>query len=277
MNLSNRWKGIMKCYPFEEKRLAKWKPPYIVQPKYDGVRCRAVHTPSGYILVSSEENVIFSVPHINRALNALQITDELDGELYHHTSSFESIVSITSRSVNLHPDYKMIGFHIFDVINERLQIERTVSIEKLKNQSDHLIVSPFWLCQSLDEIISTFNYLINLGYEGIIVRHFQAFYEHKRSTYIMKFKPKQSDVYEICGFEEEISISGNPKSRLGALKCWSGDGHLFNVGTGFNDEMREQLWTDRSELKGKKVKISYQHLTSGKKVPRFPVFVEVIE
>ena len=37
-----RWKGIMKCYPFEEKRLAEWNPPYICQPKYDGVRCRAI-------------------------------------------------------------------------------------------------------------------------------------------------------------------------------------------------------------------------------------------
>ena len=64
-----RWKNIMKCYPFEEKRLAKWKPPYIVQPKFDGVRCRAIPTDTGYLLVSSEENVIFSVPHINEELN----------------------------------------------------------------------------------------------------------------------------------------------------------------------------------------------------------------
>ena len=49
----------MKAYPFEEKRLAKWRPPFIVQPKYDGVRCRAVPIQqpgfgTGYILLSSE-------------------------------------------------------------------------------------------------------------------------------------------------------------------------------------------------------------------------------
>jgi len=31
--------GVQLCYPFEEKRLAKWEPPYIVQPKLDGERC----------------------------------------------------------------------------------------------------------------------------------------------------------------------------------------------------------------------------------------------
>jgi hypothetical protein len=95
-----RWKGIMKCYPFEEKRLAKWSPPYIVQPKYDGVRCRAIPTQSGYILLSSEENVIFSVPHLNQIFNALHLNCELDGELYCHGMSFEEIVSITSRTVS---------------------------------------------------------------------------------------------------------------------------------------------------------------------------------
>ena len=54
----------MKAVPFEQKRLNKWEPPYILQPKYDGVRCRAVPVENGYLLLSSEENVVFSVPHI---------------------------------------------------------------------------------------------------------------------------------------------------------------------------------------------------------------------
>ena len=42
-----RWKGIMKASPFEEKRLTKWNPPYIIQPKYDGFRCRAIPLMTG--------------------------------------------------------------------------------------------------------------------------------------------------------------------------------------------------------------------------------------
>jgi len=50
---------------------------------------------------------------------------------------------------------------------------------------------------------------------------------------------------------------------------------LFNVGTGFNAEQRHQLWIDKESLPGKNAKIKYQHLSSGRKVPRFPVFAEI--
>ena len=79
------------------------------------------------------------------------------------------------------------------------------------------------------------------------------------------------------GSAEEISKDGIPKQALGALICKGSDGTEFKVGTGFTRELRERLWERVGLLKGKRAKISYQHLTSGKKVPRFPVFVEIIE
>lgn len=278
-NKWQRWKGIMKCYPFEEKRLAKWAPPFIVQPKYDGVRCRAIPIESTgeFILLSSEENVIYSVPHINKALSTLQLRAELDGELYCHKMKFEEIVSITSRTVNLHPNSPVMDFHIFDIVNPLPQMKRTVMIENLRNLHRSIKVAPFYVCENLDDIMKTYDSIINLGYEGIIVRHSMGAYERKRSTLVMKFKPKQEDEYEITGWQEEITISGQFKGRLGALTCNSGDGNTFNVGTGFTEGDRNSLWAIREELKGKRIKVKYQHLTTGKKVPRFPVFVEVIE
>ena len=91
----------------------------------------------------------------------------------------------------------------------------------------------------------------------------------------MKFKPKKEDDYEILGFEEEISKDGIPKDTLGAIICKSGDGQVFNVGTGFTDERRKELWEARDILVGQFATVKYQHITSGNKVPRFPVFVEV--
>jgi len=270
-----RWKNILKCYPFEEKRLNKWQPPYIVQPKYDGVRCRAININGNYLLLSSEENIIFSVPHINQSLDKLHVNLELDGELYCHGMRFEEISSITSRTVNLHPNYKSIQFHIFDVVNKELQSNRLLTIEKLKNLDKNIIVSPFWICNNLSEIMRVYDKLINNNYEGIIVRHFQCPYERKRSTYIMKFKPKKKDSYKIVGFAEEFSNEGIPKNSLGSLVCSSGDGQTFNVGTGFTEEQRHKLWQERETLVGKTCVITYQHLTSGKRVPRFPVFVSI--
>ena len=279
-NQSHRWKGIMKCYPFSEERLAKWAPPYIIQPKFDGVRCRAIPLSGtngqGCLLLSSEENIIFSVPHLNEAIGKLNLNVELDGELYCHGMSFEEIVSITSRSVNLHPDYKRIQFHCFDVVNKEPQMKRSLIIENLRGLSPWLQIAPFWLCNTLDDVMRAYDKLIESGYEGIIVRHCQAPYEIKRSLYVMKFKGKKEDDYEILGSIEEVDKEGISKNSLGALVCKSGDGNLFNVGTGFTADERKELWTIRESLPGNVAKVKYQHLTTGKQVPRFPVFVEIV-
>jgi len=274
-----RWENVMKCYPFEEKRLMKWQPPYIVQPKYDGFRCRAVsmHTTvkGNYILLSSQGNIFYSVPHIRQVLYILGLHAELDGELYCHGMGFNTLSSIVSRSVNIHPEHERIQFHVFDVINDQPQMKRIIFIDALKGLNEYIQVAPFWLCESLSDVMRAYDKIINLGYEGIIVRHFQAPYERKRSTMIMKFKPRKGDIYEIISYVEEHTISGTPKGSLGALVCSSGDGQTFSVGTGFTEEQRRTLWGLRDKLPGCYAQVQYQHLTAGKNVPRFPVFVEI--
>jgi DNA ligase-1 len=273
-----RWKGILKCVPFEEKRLAKWTPPYIVQPKFDGDRCRAIGLDNGeFLLLSSEENVIFGVPHLNRILaDRIKFRPiELDGELYCHGLPHETIHGIVSRSTNLHSDHELIQFHLFDIVNNHVQIMRTKEIEQFKDLSPWIQVSPFRLCYTLDDVLRAYDEFVGMSYEGIIVRNIEAPYERKRSTLVMKFKPKKEDCYEITGSIEEVDKEGVPKNRLGAITCKSGDGNLFNVGTGFTAEEREQLWSIRQLLPGATARVKYQHITSGKAVPRFPVFVEV--
>lgn len=275
-----RWKGIMKAYPFEEKRLMKWHPPYIVQPKYDGFRCRAVPLQTGidsnYLLLSSEENIFYSVPHILKELTNTRLRAELDGELYHHDMNFNELSSILSRTVNLHNNYNKIEFHIFDIINDQPQMKRLLLLENLRKISPSIKIAPFWLCETYDEVVRVYDKVIESGYEGIIVRHFQAPYQRKRSTLMMKFKPKKSDDYEIIGWKEEYSVEGVAKGRLGALVCRSGDGDVFSVGTGFSDDQRVQLWDIRESLLSSFARVQYQHLTAGRQVPRHSVFVEII-
>ena len=274
-----RWKGIMKAVPFEEKRLNKWEPPYIVQPKYDGIRCRAVPLPTGgHLLLSSEENPIF-LPHIQAALNQSQFNGlELDGEIYHHGWPFERIFSCASRTVNPHPDAIHLQFHIFDLINLEPCGSRMVQLNNFSVDSrDPINFAPFWLCKTLSEVMQIFNELIAYKYEGIIVRNIYGAYERKRSTWIMKFKPKQSDHYKIIGFKEEETIEGSPKNSLGALICVGTDGAEFSVGSGFTARDRRDLWDQRERLVGKICEVSYQHLSSRRKVPRFPIYTKVLK
>ena len=274
-------KGIMLAYPFEERRLNKWKPPYLVQPKLDGERCRAIINPSGVTLLSSSEREITSVPHINKELGKLihpSVDIELDGELYTHGLSFEDIQSIVGRTTNLHPDYKMIDYYVFDIVNPEPQYIRTQKVLSLESDSLNIFKVPVYMAENFEEVMRAYDGILLAEYEGIIIRNFLAPYIRRRSIYMMKFKPRKNDYYKIIGFRQMVDEDGYCKPMLGSLLLTGDDGTQFSVGSGMNDEFRSKFWPKEkaAELIGKICHIQYQHLTSDR-VPRFPVFVEVVE
>lgn len=273
---------IMLCYPFDERRLSEpkfgWHFPVVVQPKLDGVRCRAICKGPNVVLLSSTCSIITSVPHINAELEALCLDCELDGELYTHNESFETINSIVSRTVNLHENASSIQFHIFDCINNTNQLERLVNLTHLIVQNNpilHLVSCN--IVKSFKEIMEIYEELLSNDYEGIIIRDMSAFYTRKRSRFILKFKPKKNDIYKIIGFKEELSNEGVFKNRLGALICTSDEGTTFSVGSGLDDSFRNSLWKDRENLIGRYVKIAYQNITTASGVPRFPIFCSILD
>ncbi len=279
---SQRWHGIMKCYPFEESRLSKWNPPYIVQPKFDGDRCRNEPLQHSSILLSSEENPFFSVPHINEQLNKSGLYSiPLDGELYSHElfqeGGHELIHSIASRTVNLHPRHKELEYWIFDVKYVGLpQIQRNNLMNSFRDLPLNIKLAPYWLCNDLNEVKSIYDKVIKEGYEGIVIRHLYNQYEEKRSVWLMKFKPKRFDTYQIIGWNEEFSIKGEPKGRIGSLILTSQEGDNFSVSAGLDDNDRDYLWSIRDTLAGKNAVVHYQHLTN-KKIPKGCFDIEVIE
>lgn len=279
----------MLCYPFEEKRLAKWTPPFILQPKLDGDRCRAIVRPhcNTIMLLSSEEHMYTSVPHIVDALEKSGLRNvELDGELYIHGAPHSDIHSIVSRTTNLHPDYQLVEYHVFDLVNPHLrQADRTRQlIDLLPTRGTHrnygpIQIVPSRLVYTLDDIMRAQDEFAKAGYEGFVVRDAFAPYVRKRSTQMMKFKPRKEDLYEITGYAEELSKDKLPKNSLGALICRGDDGTSFNVGSGslLTREARETLWQARETLIGRYARVKYQHITTAGRVPRFPVVVEIVE
>jgi DNA ligase 1 len=271
--------GIQLAYPFEKKRLDKWGFPVLVQPKLDGDRCRAIIDNEGSILLlSSEENQIKSVPHIEEALHRVPGLRgiELDGELYTHGISHQQIHGVVGRTKNIHGEYDKIQYHIFDLVGGEPQGKRTFALTHLILEPP-LVRVPSFLCSSFEDVMKVLDELMAQGYEGIIVRNIEYPYMRKRSTGMMKLKPRKSDEYVIVGCQEEISKDGEPKDSLGSLVLQSDLGHIFNVGTGsfLTRENRHSLWLVRDKLIGKTAVVKYQHLTA-KRVPRFPVLVEVL-
>ena len=276
--------GFMLAYPFEEKRLNKWTFPVLVQPKLDGVRCGITQSEDGsVVLKSSTQEDIISVPHVNNFIeefcghNNLTIP-ELDGELYFHGWSFEDIFSITGRTVNLHESFTKIELHVFDLrlgaLPQWVRLSKLHDFMKLVPKSSPLQLVTTKPANSFDEVWNLYQNFTSEGYEGIIVRELNNLYLPRRSTQLMKFKPKKDDWYTIIGSIEEVDKYGIPKNRLGALICLGSTGDTFSVGSGLTDKMRVDLW--QQDLKGWLCRVQYQHITPGKGVPRFPVFMELI-
>jgi ATP-dependent DNA ligase len=260
--------------------LQKWQSPYIIQPKLDGDRCRACIDSDGKaILLSSEENIFASVPHINRALEALHLRNvEFDGELYVHGAPHYSIHSIVSRSMqNRHVDYNLMEYHIFDVVASGYQLQRTAYLMDLQ-VSHPLYIVHTEVVEDMDAIQRFADKMATQNYEGFILRNPAAVYVRKRSINMMKFKPRKEDIYEVVGYTEEIDKHGVPKATLGAVICKGDDGTEFPVGSGsfFTQQHRFDYWQIRETLAGQYMaKIKYQHMhPSGH--PRHAVLCELI-
>ena len=281
-NKWQRWAGIMKCYPFEESRLDKWKPPYICQPKYDGDRMINEPMESTSVLLTSEQNIYYGLPHINAQLHESGLYKmPFDGEAYSHSifleGGHELIHSIASRTVNIHPRHEEMNFYVFDLkFPSKPQIERLHLLNGMKDSlPKNIKLAPYWICNTLDEIKKVYDNLVEQKYEGIIVRHLYADYREKRSIYLMKFKPKKKDIYDIVGWNEEISMEGEPKGRIGSLILSSQTGDTFSVGAGLDDKEKAELWDIRGILAGMKAMVHYQHLTN-KQIPKGTFDIEIV-
>ena len=273
--MGKKRKGIMLCYPFEEKRLNKWNTWTLVQPKLDGIRCRALFTREGVKLLSSTETPINYAPQVVQDLTKMArfwISNgilELDGELYNHELSFQQ----QRRKEN----YPSLQYHIFDFYSKHLVCtDRLIFLKGLRDLPDNIKIVETVRADNLEQIAHLLSALCLVRYEGIVIRHPYGRYKRSRSTDIMKFKPHQTDTYRVVDIFEEKNKEGVPKGRLGGVVCVDEDGESFSVGSGFGDEERERYWLDNNLILDKKIVVKYQAKTE-RGVPRFGIFLEIKE
>jgi DNA ligase-1 len=117
---------------------------------------------------------------------------------------------------------------------------------------------------------------VNAGFEGIMIKELEAPYQCKRSTDWMKWKPTITVDLEVIGVEEG---TGRNLGRVGALVCAGVDDgkeiHV-NVGSGFSDTDRDNLWSDRNLVIGRTCEVLCDVITQnqdGTYSLRFPRFV----
>ena len=280
--------GIMLAYGFDERRLTRFHKPYLLQPKLEGDRRRAVLDSSmkHYHLLTSSAAISKATPCINEELDQrfLKARIELDGEAYNHGMPHELIHGIASRTVLLHEEHNLLEFHIFDIVSQKDQHFRLLTLKAMELQgyfdSPHLVRVPYKEATCLEEVIEYYEEQVEAGYEGIIIRDPRAPYVRRKAVTMMKAKPSVSDDFEVIGYKQEYDINGQPKESLGAITCRTDDGEEFDCGSGFKrntgkaQHQREFLWRIRQDLIGRRAKIRFQSYTTARKVPKMLRFVD---
>lgn len=115
-------------------------------------------------------------------------------------------------------------------------------------------------------------------YEGIMIKDPGAAYQTKRSDAWLKAKPYQTFDLTIVAVEEG---QGKFVGMMGALVCEGEDqGKLIrtNVGSGFSESQRTEIWQSRKKMLGRVVEIKGDALTQDQNQDawslRFPVFMQ---
>ena len=276
---------VMTCFPISEA-LFRRIGDFAYQPKYNGIRCRIVCRPFSkeVELRSSSDRIITSLPHINDAARAFMartsFAGELDSELWSPDLSFEEIQGSAAR--NAPTECSEVSAYIFDILpaDSHLNLQRRLSVLSFydKTLQPPLIRVPTFVrtdlindLRSMTKIAKRFQ---QLGYEGLVMKDLNSFYEPIRSRSWLKLKPDNYDTYRIIGWKEEVDKNGRPKGTLGALHVIDSANETFWVGSGLSKQQRQELW----EMKPFNlwVKVRYYGLTGARSVPRHPIFMEIL-
>ncbi len=289
--------GVMLAKPLTYKLLSKMRR-VILQPKLNGIRCRITLDPTVPKLFSSTGRLITSMKHIEAELyNYARTVDAeyelvLDGELYRHGWSHQHLRSVVLRD-NPHPEMEEVEYHIFDTISaspQRLRLTDPNDFEDYK----HLCVVDTGIGEISDAsaagefmkfVIRKGNEYVSQGYEGVIVRDADALYETKRSNYLLKWKPKHKEWFNITGLHAEVAEDGTVRAKLGALDLMPlyGDefegkpARNFKCGGGrLSHDQRRKAWVDlrTRSYTDFKAYVAYPELTE-RGVPSQPILLEI--
>ena len=270
----------------------KVKYPVLCTPKLDGIRCLIINGQA----VSRKFKPIPN-KYIRKKLKGLP--DNLDGELITYTNGIRDNFNIVSSKVMSEDGKPEFTYEVFDYVKNNLNkpyIDRMFDLNILAvdiNIINKLI--PVKICNK-EELLTYEKKCLNEGYEGIMLRTPDSPYKCGRSTpkeaYLLKLKRFEDSEAIIIGFEERMHNANEatkdafgyiersshkdnliPMGTLGSLRVKDiKTDKEFNIGTGFDDVIRQLIWDNREKYLNQIIK--YKHQPSGSdELPRFPVFL----
>lgn len=261
--------------------------PVLASPKLDGIR-------SLKIKGKAQSRKFIEIPneHIQDMFKSLP--NNLDGELMIKGGTFNQIQSAVM-SEDGTPD---VEYWVFDYVSSGIATPYHVRMQELE-----ALDLPAWCIKVIPKLINNVDELMKYeadclaqGYEGVMVRSLEGPYKCGRSTvnegYLLKIKRFKDSEAIILDLQERMH-NGNEaqKDAFGRTKRSSHKANLvpdgtlgkfvvrdlksnveFDIGTGMDDALRQEIWDHKRKYLGKIVKYKYQE-AGMKDKPRFPVFL----
>jgi len=276
--------SVQLAEKFEEKKIARMDEVF-VEPKLDGVRCISIVKDDGVTMFTrSGKEIENFVDTIGQEVLGLG-EGVYDGEIM--SDDFQKLMTQVNRKKNV--DVSESKYHIFDFIplDDWLSQSSVMSYEdRRKELWDRFSRSrktpelKSWIKlvsyrkSSPEEIDEFHKGYVSKGYEGTMIKDPKAPYRWGRGKEVLKLKNFFDVDAEVVDLEEG---TGRNSGRLGAIVI-DVDGVKVNVGSGFSDEQRDEIWKDRSKYVGLVAECRYQERTKDKDGNfyslRFPTFVQ---
>ena len=253
-----------------EDCIKKVKWPWLIQRKYDGVRCTTVYDDGDVTLWSRKREQMVCVPHIIEAVAKIWAGPGyhvLDGELFKPGWSMQKIASFARQKKTPKPGYEQLEYHVYDYPCDGYDnLERDALLLHLPIIPP-LVRVPTYTAHDYEEAVKYHDEWVRDGYEGAILRNPQGMYEEgKRSSNLLKLKRFMSDEFEIVSVHE-----GRGKFEgLAIFTCKTKEGKLFDCNAPGTFEERQELLKRADECVGKQLTVKFFGWTDDN-YPRFPV------
>ena len=263
----------------------------LVEYKYDGVRVIAIVKNNKATLYSRNGKIFNNFPHIEEALSKSEYNNlVLDGEVM--SDDFQALMKQVYRKSGAETDDAYLA--LFDILplkefnngkSKLNTLDRKKQLDQLSQTFESCIKLVDYAILNFDDEKDNQKFSImnkealDKGYEGLMIKPSENYYESKRSHAWLKIKPFIEVTLKIVSIQEG---TGKHSGKLGAFQVeGTDDGKFFSlsVGSGLTDDDRDKFWKSKEKLIGMLVEIRADAITQSiegehysLRFPRFKCF-----
>ena len=236
--------------------------------KIDGVRC-LMYYKDGEVHTASRggKNYDSSLEHITQhpdVINFFQENPEiiLDGEIYIHGLSLQSISGLVRLDVNVNNRCKELQYWIYDIVDpemkfsDRLKVLEELVTLSFEHSTANIVMVEHTPCKGWLQIKALHDKYVAEGFEGVVIRNPDKTYGvNKRTNDMLKVKNYKEAEFVITGISEGL------RDEDMCFICKTEDGIEFKAKPMGSRELKQEYRENIDSIIGKMATVKYFYLS----------------